>query len=177
VLELDTEQALRRLLALAGELQREEGRLATEPDQASPVTTLHPHLYAVEGLWAYGVADGEAEALERARRGAEWALARQLPSGGIPSFVDTRSGEHGPEQMDASAQAVRMAVACRIEPVQWERTYARLVEAAERSGAGMAVPYQPSGPASHLSTWATLFAAQALDWVLDRGRIDWRLLV
>jgi hypothetical protein len=170
-------EALRRLLALAGDLQHEDGRMATEPDEGSPATTLHPHLYAVEGLWAYGTAAGEAEARERARRGAEWALRQQLPSGGIPSFVDTQSGQHGPEQMDATAQATRMGVACGLEPARWEGTLARVVEAAEPSGEGMALPYQPSGPATHLGTWAAQFGAQALDWALDSTRIGWRLLV
>ena len=54
---------------LAG--QQPDGRIMTDPDDE--VTMLHPHLYAVEGLWVYGKATGNDDAVACARSAVEWA--------------------------------------------------------------------------------------------------------
>jgi hypothetical protein len=88
--------------------QQVDGRILTHRDDE--VTMLHPHLYAVEGLWAYGTATGNEEMLACARRAVGWAFQQRLPSGGFPRYVVTSDGTLGPEQCDVTAQLVRAAL-------------------------------------------------------------------
>jgi hypothetical protein len=163
--------AARSLIAEAGALQQADGRFVTEAGSAA--TMLHPHCYALEGLWIWGVAQEDEEALDRARRGVAWAFAHQLPSGGLPRFVRA-DGEPGPEQSDATAQAVRIACLLDERTPAVERAAERLEELA-RNGA---VPYRPGARPVHENVWATLFAAQALELARnDDSLLTWQTLV
>lgn len=141
-------------------IQRPNGRMITHPRDEE--TMLHPHLYAVEGLWAWGTAQSDGDALDRARRGVEWAFAHQLESGGLPRYVTSVSGERGPEQLDLTAQAVRMARALEV-PVDTDAAISRMAECALTDERGTALVYQPHAPARHRNTWVSLFAAQAAE--------------
>ena len=59
------ESSARAVVAMAPSLQQDDGRIVTHPRDTE--TMCHPHLYAVEGLWVYGSARGDRDALERAR--------------------------------------------------------------------------------------------------------------
>ena len=139
---------------------------------------LHPHLYALEGLWCYSQATGDQEALERARRGAQWAFEHQLEAGGLPRYVETGSGERGVEQLDATSQAVRMAVLTGARPAGLDRAVARLTEAARGEGGVLSLPYQPTETPTHSNAWVSMFGAQALELAAaDTPSLRWQLLV
>ena len=55
---------------------------------------------------------------------------------------------------------------------------ARLVELSHSSGQTLSLPYQPASPNTHLNTWTTLFAAQALTMATPGApAISWPELV
>jgi hypothetical protein len=153
-------------------LQHDDGRVETGPE---PRTMLHPHLYAAEGLWIWGVARGDADALERARAAAEWCWEEQLPNGGFPR---TAGSDVPVEQSDVTAQALRLAVLTGIRSSGVGAAAARLTSLARPYGDGCAIVYQPGAAQTHANTCATLFAAQALATTLPEAReLAWNELV
>jgi len=156
-------------------LQRSDGRFPTSEDEAT--TMLHPHMYAAEGLWVWGAAHGDEDAVEHARAALGWAWSYQLESGGLPRAV-TRGRVDGPEQCDLTAQAVRLSLAMGWRSPAVERGIRRLVEVARERRGKLALPYQPESPEQHLNTWATLFGAQALELAAQaRPALAWAELV
>jgi hypothetical protein len=174
LLAADLARAARALCSCVAGLQQPDGRMVTDPGDDE--TMVHPHLYAVEGLWMYGEATADEDARERARRGVEWAFAHQLPSGGLPRHVDT-DGNLGDEQLDATAQAIRAAVLTGFQPAGFDAAFARLLECARPAGVGLAMPYQPTSGAKHSNAWVTMFALQAIELTLSGERLPWHLLV
>lgn len=157
--------------------QQQNGRMETSP--GDPVTMLHPHLYAVEGLWIYAQACGADDVMEAARLGVRWAAEQLLPNGGLPRFAGRSGGTVGTEQCDATAQFVRAALLTGAE-VELAPTVRRLSSLAlPVLGLGRAMPYQPEAAEAHRNVWTSMFAAQACDlftWE-NPGLFDWRLLV
>ncbi len=154
--------------------QRPDGRIVTHPDDRE--TMLHPHLYAVEGLWVYGVALDDAVVLDRARRAAEWAWGQALANGGLPRFVSTTDGSRGPEQFDVTAQAVRSVLLTNID-ADVSPSVRRLCSVALPAGQGaLAMPYDAQTGPQHRNVWSTMFAAQACG-LADGDPLDWRYLV
>jgi hypothetical protein len=155
---LANSKPLLRLIEAVKALQKPDGRMLTDP--AEPVTMLHPHLYAAEGLWIWGHAYGDEESLERAQAAIDWAWSQQLENGGFPRANLDRRGD-AVEQSDVTAQAVRLALAVdRRTPAVW-RAIRRLIELARGINGRLSLAYQPNSPHIHLNTWTTLFAAQA----------------
>lgn len=150
--------AARTLVQRTISLQSDDGSFATQPDPGHVM--LHPHLYAVEGLWIWGSARGDEHALECARAATLWVWEHQLASGGLPRFAGQ---ETGPEQSDVTGQAIRAAVLTGAEPAGFERAVVRLGQIARQTTAGQALVYQPSAPTRHLNSWVTMFGAQALE--------------
>jgi hypothetical protein len=166
-----------RLIATVERLQAPDGRIQTDEEGAAIM--LHPHLYAAEGLWIWGSATGDRDALERAKTAVEWVWTQQLRDGGLPRSAPRRR-EAGPclEQSDVTAQAVRLALMLGLRSAACDRAVTRLIELARNHDAGLAVAYQPGSPDQHLNTWATLFAAQALAAATPEvAAISWRQLV
>ena len=166
------------LIGEAAVLQQSDGRFVTDP--RDEVTMLHPHQYALEGLWIWGRATSEQSALERARRGVEWVLAHQLESGGFPRFVRVSNGEASPEQGDATAQVMRLrSLTLGLDtPIpELERAAERLVGTMTVGSAERAAVYQPSSSSSHENAWVTMFAAQAIDLISKRRALPWSELV
>ncbi len=176
--------AAHTLIGYAASLQEDNGRFITQPD--SGFTMLHPHLYAIEGLWMWGCARADEQALARARCAANWLWAHQLPTGGFPRLVVTsRSRWEAPklgeqiEQMDVTSQAVRMAIALHLDHPGIPRALRRLARVAQHdSQNGSALPYQPMSADRHLNTWTTLFGAQAVKLVShELSALTWQRLV
>ena len=166
-----------RLIETIKRLQAADGRMQTDEDETR--TMLHPHLYAAEGLWIWGSAAHDDDALQRARLATEWAFTHQLEQGGLPRFAANgkRRGA-APEQSDVTAQAVRLALALGLRFSAVDRALTRLIEVARGDERGLAIVYQPDSPDIHLSTWATLFAAQALAMAVPGAApISWKELV
>jgi hypothetical protein len=166
-----------RLIETIKRLQAADGRMRTDEDETR--TMLHPHLYAAEGLWIWGSAAHDDDALQRARLATEWAFTHQLEQGGLPRFAANgkRRGA-APEQSDVTAQAVRLALALGLRSSAVDRALTRLIEVARGDERGLAIVYQPDSPDIHLSTWATLFAAQAVAMAVPGAApISWKELV
>ncbi len=172
----DTGQA-RRLVDAAIAAQHGDGRMRTDPDE--PATMLHPHLYAAEGLWIWGAARADDDALERARAAVDWAWRQQLETGGLPRRAGCdEDGRSLVEQSDVTAQAVRLSLALGRRDACVERALERLAGIARAGTRGVGIPYQPVASAMHLNTWSALFAAQALELALpDAAPLSWQSLV
>lgn len=166
-----------RLIETVKRLQAADGRMRTDEDETT--TMLHPHLYAAEGLWIWGRAADDDDALERAMMALEWAFEHQLERGGLPRFAagGTRRGA-ACEQSDVTAQAVRLALVLGLRSSAVDRALTRLIEVARGDERGLGIVYQPDSPDIHLSTWATLFAAQALAMAVPGATpVAWEALV
>jgi len=157
--------------------QKENGRFVTHPQDVE--TMLHPHLYAVEGLWMWGTARGDSTAIERARTAHAWLWSNQLPMGGFPRFVNTGEvGDAPVEQFDVTSQALRMALALDPSLPGIPAAIARLEQIAQYTSDGAALVYQVAAPQAHLNTWVTLFGAQALEMAaFGSSVLTWRKLV
>ena len=153
-------------------LQAGDGRFTTVP--GADEVMLHPHLYAAEGLWIWGTAQGDGEALARSRAAVEWAFGLQLESAGFPRSV--AGGEAAVEQSDVTSQALRLAALHGVAPKQAASARDRLAAILRKCAEGQALPYQPAAPVPHLNVWATLFAAQAFD-VAGGAGLAWPLFV
>lgn len=151
--------AARMLIDTAAAWEHPDGRFQTQP--ADDRTMLHPHFYTVEGLWMWGMATEDTEALERSRRATEWAWEHRLDSGGLPRYV-ADDGQPGPEQLDVTAQAVRAAVMTGADVEGLEAATSRLTELSRTAGTGRALVYQPESGAEHHNAWVSMFGAQAL---------------
>ncbi len=153
-------------------LQHDDGRIETGPE---PETMLHPHLYAAEGLWIWGTARGDRDALERARAAVTWAWKEQLPTGGLPRSAASAAPV---EQSDVTAQALRLALALGMESAEIDQAVARLIGLTRGLAEDHGIVYQPAAARAHVNTCATLFAAQALaSAVLGAPPIPWYHLV
>ena len=175
----DLDRATAAVVAQTLAEQQPDGRFRTDADDE--VTMLHPHLYAVEGLWCHARATGDSRTADAARAGAQWVWRHQLPTGGLPRFVATGRGQGAgdpPEQLDLTAQAVRAAALTGVEPDAAARAADRLVGVVvDRGGSRAALPYQPESTTRHLNAWVTLFAVQALELASGTSVPDWQLLV
>jgi UDP-N-acetylglucosamine 2-epimerase (non-hydrolysing) len=151
------EEPAGRLIEAARSTQGPDGHMPTDPESA--VTMLHPHMYGAEGLWMWGQATGDQDAIDRARAAVQWVWTHQLGSGGLPRAV----GRPEPiEQLDVTSQAVRMALLLGVHTPAVDRAIERLLEVARERDGMLALPYQPASPDVHLNTWVTMFGSQAL---------------
>lgn len=160
------------------DVQEVDGRFRTQA--VDDRTMLHPHLYAVEGLWAYGQAYNDHDALESARRGAEWVWRQQLPTGGFPRLVavDPSVTENAPEQFDLTAQALRAGCLFGLDPDGRSGAARRLAQISRPAPEGAcALPYQPPPAATHLNAWVGMFAAQAMAASAGDAAVTWSNLV
>jgi len=172
------ESVIEIVLAQTLAAQKSDGRFVTEA--ADEITMLHPHFYAVEGLWCHAQATGDPTAAEAARAGTAWAWRHQLPSGGLPRFVVRASGEvSGIEQLDVIAQGVRAAVLTGTSHDAAWRAGERLATLAVGRGSGRAgLPYQAASSEHHLNAWVTMFGSQALTLLLHgASTLVWDSLV
>jgi UDP-N-acetylglucosamine 2-epimerase (non-hydrolysing) len=146
-----------RLIDAVRAVQGPDGHMPTDPE--SEVTMLHPHLYGAEGLWMWGTAMEDQDAIDRSRAAVQWVWTHQLGSGGLPRASERPEPV---EQLDVTAQAVRMALLLGVRTPGVDRAIARLLEVARERDGMLALPYQPGSPDVHLNTWVTMFASQAL---------------
>lgn len=166
------------IIALSTRQQQDDGRFVTHPSDSE--TMLHPHLYAIEGLWMYAEATGDQEARQRAGAGTHWAWDQQLSTGGFPRLKPTSAAEEeAPEQFDVTSQALRMAGLLDLELDGQAAAADRLAEVAKPDGDGaFALPYQAVDGASHLNAWASMFGFQALRVAREgSGALAWSHLV
>jgi hypothetical protein len=164
-------EAAAALVAHGSRLQRDDGSFLTQPDAS--LTMLHPHAYALEGLWMYAQATGDEAALARVAAGLEFAWGQQLDDGGFPRLTD--AGSDVVEQGDVTAQTIRIAAALGTRPDGYERALRKLRDFARPAPGGEALVYQPRSGAVHHNAWVSMFGAQAIDWAVEGG--NWETLV
>ena len=131
--------------------------MPTDPE--SDVTMLHPHMYGAEGLWMWGSATGDQDAIDRSRAAVQWVWTHQLQTGGLPRAF----GRPEPiEQLDVTSQAVRMALLLGVRTPASTARSSGCSSSPASATAMLAMPYQPGSPDVHLNTWVTMFASQAV---------------
>ncbi len=150
-----------------------DGRIPSS--SSSSATYLHAHCYATEGLWGLSVSSADeatgAEAHALARRAADWLAQVQRPDGGLPAWHDGRRG-WGPARTDATAQAIRLW--CGLDRSRHADAIERGLAFLARTGtSGGGLRYHEDS--TDQNTWATLFAAQAMQFA--EGDADIRRLV
>ncbi|MGL5859165.1 MAG: hypothetical protein ACRC35_12325 [Angustibacter sp.] len=149
----------------------------SEPDgrfrihDRAPLSYLHAHCYAMEGLLAQTTRDDLSSAAARTVQealdaGARWLATVQQLDGGFLAWHDGRRAS-GPTRTDATAQAVRLWLA--IDPAGFAGPVTRALALLERARvAGAGVPYEPGS--ADVNAWASMFTAQALQWRADGAR-------
>jgi hypothetical protein len=130
---------------------------------------LHPYCYALEGLWVWAKATGDTSHSARVAACLTEILRFRERDGGI-----RRAAEEPGTQFDVTAQVVRLGALLRLDPKAWHSGL-RLLRSATTAAPGLKyLPYRADGPV-HQSSWASMFAAQALR--AERESIPWQLLV
>lgn len=131
---------------------------------------LHPYCYVLEGLWVWAEATGDTSNSAQVSACLAEILRFREPDGGI-----RRTAEEPGTQFDVTAQAVRLGALLRLDPTAWHSCRRCLLRSAATVAPGMKyLPYRADGPV-HQSSWASMFAAQALR--AEREPIPWQLLV
>jgi hypothetical protein len=146
------DDAITAFAAAALDVQSDDGRFRIHA--ASPMTYVHGHCYAVEGLLMRDAA-GRGETLPEVVAGAAWLAAVQQADGSLPAWHDGRAGS-GPPRADATAQALRIWTL--VDPDRFAGAAAR----AQAFLAGLwtsprGLRYEPGS--GDLNAWATIFAA------------------
>ncbi|MDR7554841.1 MAG: hypothetical protein QN157_04475 [Armatimonadota bacterium] len=172
-------RAAARLCQWATAQQRSDGSFPANRTTAR--VNLHAHLYTVEALLVAYALEGWKEFLTAAERAVAWVLVRQRPDGSIPLWT---GGWWTPTATYAVAQAVRVFLLLDLV-----RPAARLRDAAA-AGAQFLLQMQARSQdpgadggfyeerlfagglrfrtSPRVTSWATMFAVQALHLVRDR---------
>ena len=151
---LDVGDSLETLRDRTMGLQDDRGRFRIHA--ASGMTYLHAQCYALEGLLM--TAEDHPGATAEITLGVSWLASVQGLNGGWRAWHDG-SRASGPERTDATAQAIRLMRLVNADRYEGEILAAEafLVQCqAEHPG----LPYEPGS--SDITSWSTLFAAQAL---------------
>lgn len=151
---LDTGDALDALRERTLGVQDDLGRFRIHA--ASDKTYLHAHCYALEGLLM--TAEDHPGATAEITLGISWLASVQGLNGGWRAWHDGRYAS-GPERSDATAQAIRL-----MRLVDAERYEGEILAAdaflVQCQGEHPGLPYEPDS--FDITSWSTLFAAQAL---------------
>lgn len=169
------EDAVSALLAELERWRRDDGLFRTQPEEH--LVMLHPHFYVVEGLWMHASAGGDPDALEVARRATESAWRHQRSDGALPRHVALDGSADGRGQCDVTAQAVRAALLTSADVPGLDRAVELLGRVSRAREDGAAIPYTASADDTDLNSWATMFAAQALELYGSERSIAWHELV
>lgn len=163
------EQAISDVVSGVGMLQEVSGRFRIHG--ASGLTYTHSHCYALEGL---AMATPPATPYPAAvHAGVRWLADVQQPNGALLAWHDGVRA-FGPDRTDATAQAIRLWML--VDP----HGYAVPAAAARDFLSQCWAP--PRGlrygsESMDVSSWATIFGAQALAWIDDPDSADATVLV
>lgn len=163
------EEAISDLVSRVGTLQEVSGRFRIHG--ASGLTNTHSHCYALEGLVMATPPSTPYPAAVHA--GVRWLADVQQPNGALLAWHDGVRA-FGPDRTDATAQAIRLWML--VDP----HGYAPPAAAARDFLSQCWAP--PRGlrygsESLDVSSWATIFAAQALAWMDDPDSADATVLV
>jgi hypothetical protein len=161
------DDALSAYAAAATHAQADDGRFRTH--RLSPVTYVHSHCYAIEGLIMQAAAGHSSYApTDAVLAGAKWLVTAQQPNGGFRAWHDGRTAS-GELRADATAQALRIWTL--VDPDRYAAHRHRAAQALLE----LAVPerglrYEPAS--RDISSWSTIFGYQAMSWHRDPARAD-----
>jgi hypothetical protein len=135
----------------------------------SPLTYLHAHCYAVEGLLVLQGRRRFGDFTDEIEGAARWLAEIQQPEGGVRAYHDGTQAL-GTIHTDASAQAIR--IWSLVDPSGFRR---QIDLGLEFLGA-MSTPsgglrYEPDS--DDLNTWATIFGLQAVRFANEGGSWEW----
>lgn len=170
-------KALRRAKALLNwtvSVQEKNGRFVTARGDGS--THLHPHSYTLEGLIYGGVHLKNKKYLSAARKGFQWMVSAAAADGSVASIWKNGKFDRA-ERSDIVAQFLRIGAMLAALDTKAARPYLATLEAVKKhllslqyDGKGKqrgGFAYGPPADAkSHLNSWCTMFALQAL-WMHD----------
>jgi hypothetical protein len=134
----------------------------------SPLTYLHAHCYALEGLLVvHGRRYGDfSDVIEG---GARWLADIQQPEGGMRAFHDGKV-PFGTLHTDATAQAIR--IWSLVDPTAFQEQIDRgLGFLADMSTPSGGLRYEPGS--DDVNTWATIFGLQAVRFASEGGSWQW----
>jgi len=156
--------------------QESNGRFVTNISDGS--TTLHPHCYALEGLFFANDQERNSRFESAIIKGLRWLIKSQLQTGGLPSEFKDKIFFRT-ERADALAQTIRLlCLAINRGIVDEELTLPllymirRLVSFQQKEGpspekGGFRFFSDEQGNMlPHLNTWVTLFSLQALQFFI-----------
>jgi hypothetical protein len=137
---------------------------------SSPIY-VHALCYALEGLWLRKLVLGE-KIDEHLQMGLDILAEVQQDSGGIPAYIHDDLAL-GPCRSDATAQAIRLwtLAGSEVYVPQITRAVCFLRDMQAPSGG---LRYQEGS--DDINTWATIFAAQAVDWYVRSNSSSGALL-
>jgi len=157
-------------------MQEEDGRFIT--DKFKNNTYLHPHCYALEGLTVAGVALKRKDFLEAARKGVEWIIKEQLPSGGFPNQFSNNKFSSS-ESIDIDSQVMRLWTIhdslnlISLDAADYAKGIKNIMSFQNSSkekiiSGGFRYGTDIEGKQlNHINTWGSLFALQALDMIKE----------
>lgn len=172
----------KRLAQYALSQQKKEGRFVTQTNEQS--THLHPHLYSMEGLMYFGLAQNDSQILQTCERALSWVLDSESEDGTTYSFF--KEGKFVPyERADILAQTLRLGslLRGRLEhqknlQSKLERLKSKLLSYQVKEGAqrgGFLYGKEQDGTVhDHVNAWVTMFALQALHWYDSPSESDSR---
>jgi len=188
------ENAVKKLCDKILEFQKEDGRFITFKEGN---THLHPHAYSAEGLLFASWYFNEKKYLQAALKATKWLLNNQMENGGLPSlYID--GGFVKFERSDILAQTLRLATIFlnnNLLEKKYKKNVEKLLtrllsfqymqEGAQKGGFfyGYDVDYKTlkEKETSHLNSWCTMFALQALimykHYLQNRLNFNMRLFV
>ena len=150
-------------------IQQPNGRFITHDQSGS--TLLHPHLYTLEGLAAFGFAKENFQIVESVQKGIEWVLKNQNSDGSIYCFFE--NGSFRPYiRADILAQTLRMGsiLVSHGHFLRYKQSLNRLrnclityqVKSGPQTGGYLYGQEENGKVHNHVNSWVSMFAAQAL---------------
>lgn len=151
------------------QFQELDGRFITQRKNGSSL--LHPHCYAVEGLFYCGLKMNEQKFIDSAIKGIQWSFSNQMENGGIPQLFHEGSFIKF-ERTDILAQVLRMGLFINhhskkeiIIKEKLERLRNRILEFQNKDEihkGGIKYGYENDGSLhNHVNSWCSFFSLQA----------------
>lgn len=152
-----------KLCTYAVSMQEKTGRFIT--NKGDNTTNMHPHCYSAEGLFYAGVLLKDSQFTKSAARATKW-IFDNLSIDGINELYYPQYGKFSDfQRSDVLAQALRLGIIFGADKEQIENLKSKLLQyqlTGEESNQSGGFLY--SRGSSHINSWCTMFAMQALDF-------------
>ena len=162
-------RATEKLLEATLAYQQPDGRFLTYGEKDG--THLHPHSYAVEGLYVAAAVLENDTYLDAARRGIQWSVD-QIQDGIAPRFVHSGTPTLA-ERVDILAQTYRLAQLLDVDAPSLHDLREKLLsyqyegDVESQNGGFLFGKMSDGTTARHVNSWVTMFALQAISLPTD----------